>query len=95
MSVRFVKASVAALALLLGGAAARANEPSYGPNTYDRTLEALIAHEDIAVRGGWPKVPAGITALKPDAQGPEVAALKQRLVLSGDLPADALPGDVY
>jgi murein L,D-transpeptidase YcbB/YkuD len=95
MSVRFVKASVAALALLLGGVGARANEPSYGPNTYDRTLEALIAHEDIAVRGGWPKVPASVTALKPDAQGPEVAALKQRLVLSGDLPADALPGDVY
>jgi murein L,D-transpeptidase YcbB/YkuD len=95
MSVRFVKASVAALALLLGGLGARASEPSYGPNTYDRTLEALIAHEDIAVRGGWPKVPAGITALKPDAQAPEVAVLKRRLVLSGDLPADALPGDVY
>ncbi len=74
---------------------ARANEPSYGPNTYDRTLEALIAHEDVAARGGWPKVPAGAAALKPDATGPEVVALKQRLVASGDLPADALPGDVY
>lgn len=95
MAVRFVKASVAALALLLGAAAARADEPSYGPNTYDRTLEALIAHEDIAARGGWPKVPSGVTALKPDAQGPDVAALKQRLMLSGDLPPGALPGDVY
>ena len=95
MVVRFVKASVAALALLLGAAGARANEPSYGPNTYDRTLEALIAHEDIAGRGGWPKVPSGITALKPDAQGPDVATLKQRLMLSGDLAPEALPGDVY
>jgi len=70
MAVRFVKASVAALALLLGAAAARADEPSYGPNTYDRTLEALIAHEDVANRGGWPRVPGGVTTLKPDSQGP-------------------------
>lgn len=95
MAVRFVKASVAALALLVGAAGVRANEPSYGPNTYDRTLEALIAHEDIAGRGGWPKVPSSVTALKPDAQGPDVVALKQRLMLSGDLSPEALPGDVY
>lgn len=95
MAVRFVKASVAAVALLLGAAGAHANEPSYGPNTYDRTLEALIAHEDIAGRGGWPKVPATVTVLKPDMQGPDVAALKQRLMLSGDLPPDALQGDIY
>ena len=95
MSVRFVKASVAALALVFGGWAARANEPSYGPNTYDRTLEALIAHEDIAGRGGWPKLPGSVTVLKPDMQGPDVALLKQRLLLSGDLAPDALPGDVY
>lgn len=39
MPVRFVKTSIAtAFALLLGVAGARANEPSYGPNTYDRTL---------------------------------------------------------
>lgn len=84
-------AAVAALAAL----PARANEASYGPNTYDRTLEALIAHEDVAARGGWPKVPAGATALKPDSRGPDVVALKQRLVAGGDLAAEALPGDVY
>jgi murein L,D-transpeptidase YcbB/YkuD len=96
MPVRFVKTSIAAaFALMLGAAAARANEPSYGPNTYDRTLEALIAHEDIANRGGWPKVPSSVTALKLDARGPDVAALKQRLLLSGDLPPDALAGDLY
>ncbi|HEV7259992.1 MAG TPA: L,D-transpeptidase family protein [Bosea sp. (in: a-proteobacteria)] len=95
MSVRpSILAAVAAL-LLASTAASRANEPSYGPNTYDRTLEALIAHEDIAGRGGWPKVPSSVSALKPDAQGPDVVALKQRLMLSGDLPPDALPGDVY
>lgn len=96
MPVRFVRSTVAAaFALLLGASAARADEPSYGPNTYDRTLEALIAHEDIAGRGGWPKLPGSVTALKPDAQGPDVALLKQRLMLSGDLSPDALQGDIY
>lgn len=96
MAVRFVKISVAAaFALFLGAAGARAEQPSYGPNTYDRTLEALIAHEDIANRGGWPKVPGSVSSLKPDAQGPDVTILKQRLMLSGDLAPEALPGDVY
>jgi len=96
MPVRFVKTSIAtAFALLLGVAGARANEPSYGPNTYDRTLEALIAHEDIANRGGWPKVPSSVMALRLDAQGPDVMALKHRLMLSGDLPPALLQGDIY
>ncbi len=96
MAVRFVKISVAAaFSLFLGAAGARAEQPGYGPNTYDRTLEALIAHEDIANRGGWPKVPGSVSSLKPDVQGPDVTVLKQRLMLSGDLAPEALPGDVY
>ncbi len=96
MPLRFVKTSLfAAFALMLGAAGARANEPSYGPNTYDRTLEALIAHEDVAGRGGWPKVPSSLTLLKPDMQGPDVALLKHRLMLSGDLAPSSLPGDIY
>lgn len=95
MSLRSVRAAFAVFALVLGASALRAEEPSYGPNTYDRTLEALTAHEDIANRGGWPKVPGSVTAQKPGAQGPDIAILKQRLMLSGDLPPTALPGDVY
>lgn len=96
MDLPFARAAIAvSIAAVLAASGARANEPSYGPNTYDRTLEALVAHEDIAMRGGWPKVASGVTALKPDSQGPDVAALKQRLMLSGDLPPDALPGDIY
>lgn len=68
MSARPSILAVAAAALLASTALVRANEPSYGPNTYDRTLEALIAHEDVANRGGWPKVPSSVTALKPDLQ---------------------------
>lgn len=96
MSRSFLQRSaVAVAALLLAAASARAQEPSYGPNTYDRTLEALVAHEDIASRGGWPNVPGSVSALKPDAQGPDVTLLKQRLLQSGDLSPEALPGDVY
>ena len=95
MSARPSILALAAAALLASTALVRANEPSYGPNTYDRTLEALIAHEDVANRGGWPKVPAGVTSLKPDSQGADVAVLKQRLLAGGDLAPAAMPGDVY
>ena len=88
------KASLIAAAFIAAGPL-RANEPSYGPNTFDRTLDALVAHEDIANRGGWPKVPGSVTALKPDATGPDVAALKRRLLLSGDLAPEAAQGDIY
>ncbi len=95
MSARPSILALAAAALLASTALVGANEPSYGPNTYDRTLEALITHEDVANRGGWPKVPPGVTSLKPDSQGADVVALKQRLLASGDLAPEAMPGDVY
>lgn len=93
--VRLRHALAIAIAFAATLTASRAEEPGYSPKTYDRTLEALIAHEDIASRGGWPKVAGAATALKPDSQGPDVAQLKHRLMLSGDLPPAALPGDVY
>lgn len=93
--VRLRRSLVAAVSLLAMASAALAREPGYGPKTYDRTLEALIAHEDIAMRGGWPKVQGGVTALKPGAEGTLVAELKHRLMMSGDLSPEALPGEVY
>ncbi|MGO4403194.1 murein L,D-transpeptidase [Bosea sp. RAF48] len=95
MSMRPSILAAAAALLLASTAIVRANEPSYGPNTYDRTLEALIAHEDVASRGGWPKVPGSASALKPDSQGADVIALKQRLLASGDLAPEAMAGDSY
>ena len=89
------RGAVALLTLLASLLPVAAGEPSYGPNTYDRTLEALIAHEDIAMRGGWPKVPGSVTALKPGSQGPDVATLRNRLMLSGDLSPEHLQGDTY
>jgi murein L,D-transpeptidase YcbB/YkuD len=82
-------------ALFLGAAGARANEPSYGPNTYDRTLEALIAHEDIANRGGWPQGCRVRSRPEAGAQGADVVTLKQRLLRAAISPPEALAGDVY
>jgi murein L,D-transpeptidase YcbB/YkuD len=95
MFVSTARAAAAVFALLLGAASARAGEPSFGPNTYDRTLDALITHEDIAGRGGWVQVPSAVTALKAGSQGPEVAILKRRLLQSGDLAPAAAEGDIY
>ncbi len=90
-----ILATVAAALATVAMPRARADEPAYGPNTHERTLQALAAYQKIASQGGWPRAPASVMALKPQSQGPDVTALKQRLVASGDLPAAALPGDVY
>jgi L,D-transpeptidase YcbB len=52
-------------------------------------LEALHGQKE---KGGWPAVPA---LSKPGASGPAVAALRQRLAMSGHLAGDAAAGDAY
>jgi L,D-transpeptidase YcbB len=47
----------------------------------------LAAHRDIAANGGWPRVEAGET-LRPDMRSERVPALRARLAVSGDLPAE-------
>jgi murein L,D-transpeptidase YcbB/YkuD len=50
-----------------------------------RKLESALAlHRDLQEKGGWPSIPDGPTMRKGDA-GPRVAALKDRLLISGDL----------
>ncbi len=51
---------------------------------YAALQKALAAHRDIAARGGWPVIPDG-PKLQRGAQGPRVAALKNRLLLTSDL----------
>jgi len=68
----------------------RAAIEAYAPQLPQyRALQAgLAAHREIAVRGGWPAVTTGPT-LKPGVSDARVAALRERLAASGDLPADA------
>jgi L,D-transpeptidase YcbB len=94
------KARLTGFALLVAAVSAPfshawANEPAFGPNTYDRTLDALIAYEEIALRGAWTSLPGSAVGLKPGSTGPLVAALKKRLTIGGDLDAADAAGDTF
>ena len=70
--------SAAALAL--------SHEPTFDEGTAQRIREAALSYSDIAVRGGWPAIPAEAKFV-PGAQGPHDDLLRQRLLISGDLAA--------
>lgn len=53
---------------------------------YTRLKHELERYRQIEAAGGWETIPAG-AALKPDMNDPRVAALRARLILSGDFPA--------
>ncbi len=58
---------------------------------YQRLKEALATYRRIAASGGWHPIASGST-LKPGATDRRVAALRQRLVVSGDLAEGAAGG---
>jgi len=78
--------SAAALAL--------STDPVFDEGTYQRIKEALLSYSDIAVRGGWPTLPADAT-LAPGVSAPAVVLLRQRLAITEDLPAGKEAGDIY
>src|SRR5579862_2835401 len=78
--------SAAALAL--------SSDPVFDEGTFQRIKEALLFYSDIQVRGGWPALPPD-TKLEPGASSPYVALLRQRLVISDDMPADQQAGEAY
>jgi murein L,D-transpeptidase YcbB/YkuD len=56
-------------------------------SVFYRTLQKTLSkYRDIASAGGWPGVPEGKT-LHPGDSEPRIAALRQRLIVTGDLPA--------
>ena len=75
--------SAAALAL--------SHEPTYDEGSAQRIREAALSYSDIAVRGGWPAIPADAKFV-PGAAGPHDDLLRQRLLMSGDLPNDKSSG---
>jgi len=75
--------SAAALAL--------SHEPTFDQGTAQRIREAALSYSDLAVRGGWPVIPAE-AKFTPVAAGPHDDLLRQRLMLSDDLAADRTSG---
>jgi L,D-transpeptidase YcbB len=75
--------SAAALAL--------SHEPTFDEGTAQRIREAALSYTDLAVRGGWPVIPAE-AKFAIGVQGPHDDLLRQRLLISGDLAADKATG---
>ena len=69
-------------------------DPVFDEDTFARIKDALLFYSDIQVRGGWPMLPPD-AKLAPGASGPDVALLRQRLVISDDMPANQAAGDSY
>jgi L,D-transpeptidase YcbB len=75
--------SAAALAL--------SHEPTFDEGTAQRIKEAALSYSDLAVRGGWPAIPAE-AKFATGVPGPHDDLLRQRLLISGDLAADKASG---
>jgi L,D-transpeptidase YcbB len=75
--------SAAALAL--------SHEPTFDEGTAQRIKEAALSYSDLAVRGGWPTIPAD-AKFAVGVQGPYDDVLRTRLLISGDLASDRASG---
>jgi murein L,D-transpeptidase YcbB/YkuD len=73
---------------------ARSTTPILSPQTVAATEAAIQQYQDIAARGGWPSVPAG-GMLRLGSNSPMVSALRQRLIASGDIGAEAGTSPVF
>jgi murein L,D-transpeptidase YcbB/YkuD len=76
--------SAAALAL--------SHEPTFDEGTAQRIREAALSYSDLAVRGGWPMIPAD-AKFALGVQGANDDLLRRRLIISGDLSTDKATGD--
>ena len=75
--------SAAALAL--------SHEPTFDAGTAQRIKEVALSYSTLAVRGGWPAIPADAKFM-PGVAGPNDELLRKRLVISGDLAAEKSAG---
>ena len=66
--------------------------PTLSPQTFTATMQAADQYRAIASGGGWQSVPGDVTRLRPGDQGPAIAALKKRLVVTGDMQPHEMAG---
>jgi murein L,D-transpeptidase YcbB/YkuD len=72
-------------------ALAISSEPTFDQGTAQRIKEAALSYSDIAVRGGWPAIPAD-AKFALGTTGPSDDLLRRRLIVTGDLAADKSTG---
>jgi murein L,D-transpeptidase YcbB/YkuD len=71
------------------------NTPIFGMDTLANTQNAIAQYQQIVSAGGWPQVnPAG-AKLEMGVSDPAVQALRQRLMIVGDLPQSAGISDSF
>ncbi|MBP1860817.1 L,D-transpeptidase family protein [Rhizobium herbae] len=64
------------------------NTPIFGMDTLANTQNAIAQYQQIASAGGWPQVNSSVR-LEMGVSDPSVQALRQRLMIVGDLPRSA------
>jgi murein L,D-transpeptidase YcbB/YkuD len=72
----------------------RSTTPILSPQALAATEEMIDRYRDIVGRGGWPMLDVS-DRLRVGVQSPEVVALRQRLIISGDLDPSAGSSPVY
>ena len=61
------------------------NNPIFGPGSAGYIQQAILDYQNIVSSGGWPEVSTA-QKLKIGMSDPAVQQLRQRLIISGDLP---------
>ncbi|TCR60555.1 L,D-transpeptidase family protein [Bosea sp. BK604] len=72
----------------------RSSTPMLSPESLQATEQAIAAYRDLAARGGWPMLQVS-ERLSVGSRGPGVVALRQRLIVTGDLDANAGTSNVF
>jgi L,D-transpeptidase YcbB len=78
----------------VGAADVRTSTPILSPTIVKAVQAAIAKYSDVVARGGWPMVPAD-KRLQIGMRDPAVAVLRQRLTVSGDMPAAQGVSDVF
>jgi murein L,D-transpeptidase YcbB/YkuD len=72
----------------------RSSTPMLSPAALAATEQAVEAYRALAARGGWPTLQVS-ERLSVGSRGPSVVALRQRLIVTGDLDASAGDSNIY
>eukprot|EP01013_Petalomonas_cantuscygni_P002616 TRINITY_DN12710_c0_g1_i1.p1 TRINITY_DN12710_c0_g1~~TRINITY_DN12710_c0_g1_i1.p1 ORF type:complete len:429 (-),score=125.42 TRINITY_DN12710_c0_g1_i1:87-1373(-) len=75
-------------------AAVSSNQPVLSPNAPMNIMQAMAEYQRINANGGWPEVHPNVP-LQFGVYDPSVRQLRQRLIVSGDLPQEAGISDSY